>query len=166
MRGIVTWWRVGVIACFVAMALSARADDKAQKIEPDKLPAKIKEAVKARFPGAEVTSAEKEKENGEIVYDLELKHQGRKYEMDIKEDGTVMEIEKEIKDPPAAITKAIQAKYPGAKIKEVMEKDKVNGRQETPSEYEVTLTTADGKSKEVDVSLDGSSVKEESEEKK
>src|SRR5256885_2915350 len=160
MRGIVTWWRVGVIACFVAMALSARADDKAQKIEPDKLPQKIKDAVKARLPGAEITSAEKEKENGEIVYDLELKHEGRKYEMDIKEDGTIIEIEKEIKNPPEAITRAVKRKYPKATIKEVMEVNKVTGNEEKPEKYEVTIEI-DGKKKEVIVSLDGKSIKEE-----
>jgi Peptidase propeptide and YPEB domain len=165
MHGIMTRGRVGAIACFVAMALSARADDKAQKIEPDKLPQKIKDAVKARLPGAEITSAEKEKENGEIVYDLELKHQGRKYEMDIKEDGTIIEIEKEIKNPPEAITKAVKRKYPKATIKEVMEVNKVTGKEEKPEKYEVTIEI-DGKEKEVIVSLDGKTVSEGGEEKK
>jgi putative PepSY-like beta-lactamase-inhibitor len=165
MRGIAKWVNVGVVACFVAIALSARADDKAQKIEPDKLPQKIKDAVKARLPGAEITSAEKEKENGEIVYDLELKHEGRKYEMDIKEDGTIIEIEKEIKNPPEAITKAVKRKYPKATIKEVMEVNKVTGKEEKPEKYEVTIEI-DGKMKEVIVSLDGKSVKEGGEEKK
>jgi Putative beta-lactamase-inhibitor-like, PepSY-like len=140
--------------------------EEAQKVELSQVPAPVMSALNTRFPGNTVDSIEKETENGAVVYDIELKQQGRKYEMDVKEDGTVMEIEKEIKDPPAAVTKAIQAKYPGAKIKEVMEKNTVKGKQETPSEYEVTLTTADGKSKEADVSLDGSSVKEEGEEKK
>ena len=140
--------------------------EEGQKVAMSDVPAPVMASLNNRFPGNTIDSIEKETENGNVVYDIELKQQGRKYEMDVKADGTVMEIEKEIKDPPAAITKAIQAKYPGAKIKEVMEKDTVKGKQETPSEYEVTLTTADGKNKEVDVSLDGSSVKEESEEKK
>jgi uncharacterized membrane protein YkoI len=158
----------GLFASFLLLLTSGcnHHKEEGEKIEMSKVPANVMSAVNTRFPGASIDSVEKETEDGNVVYDIELKQQGRKYEMDIKEDGTVMEIEKEIKDPPAAITKAIQAKYPGAKIKEVMEKDKVKGRQETPSEYEVTLTAADGKDKEVDVALDGSSVKEESEEKK
>ncbi len=171
MRGIIALLGVGLLAGLVALGGAARADDKAkpadkpQKIAPDKLPEKIMAAVKGRFPGAQITSAEKETENGKVVYDIELKHQGRKYEMDIQEDGTIVEIEKEVaaKDLPA-VTKAVMAKYPGATIKEIMEVNKVKGKQETPVHYEVTITTADKKSKEVIVSLDGKSVKEEKEE--
>src|SRR6266704_908482 len=140
--------------------------EEAQKVELSKVPTAVMASVNTRFPGANIDSVEKETENGAVVYDLEFKHQGRKYEMDVKEDGTVMEIEKEIKAPPAAVSKAIQSKYPGATIKEVMEKNTVKGKQETPDSYEVTITTADGKSKEVVVALDGSSAKEEPEEKK
>jgi uncharacterized membrane protein YkoI len=123
------------------------------------------DAVMKRFPGAEITSAERETENGKVVYDIELKHKGRKYEMDIKEDGTIIEIEKEValKDVPAAVTRAVEAKYPKATIKEVMEVNKVNGTVETPDHYEITIETADKKKMEVIVSLDGKSVKAEGE---
>src|SRR5262245_36105167 len=94
MRGFKGWMTGIAVVCLVALVASIRAEDKAEKIAPDKLPKKIKDAIQGRFPGAEVTSAEKEKEKGEIVFDIELKHEGRKYEMDIKEDGTIAEIEK------------------------------------------------------------------------
>jgi uncharacterized membrane protein YkoI len=126
------------------------------------------DSVKARLPGVQVTSVERETENGNVVYDLELKHEGRKYEMDVKEDGTIMEIEKEVKakDVPAALSKAVAEKYAKATVKEVMEVNLVKGKQETPDHYEVTLTTAGGKESEVVVSLDGKSVKEEAAEDK
>jgi hypothetical protein len=87
--------------------------------------------------------------------------------MDIQEDGTIIEIEKEIaaKDVPEVIIKAVQAKYPKATIKEVMEGNKVKGKEEKPDHYEVTLETAEKKSVEVIVSLDGKTVKAEEEEK-
>jgi uncharacterized membrane protein YkoI len=146
------------------LAVVVRADDKkAEKLSFDKAPKAVQEAVKARFPGADVTSIEKETEDGKVVYDIELKHQGRKYEMDIHEDGTVIEIEKEIplKDVPAAVTKTLKEKFPTATVKEVMEVNKVKGRVETPDHYEVTIETADKKKQEVIVSLDGKSVKTE-----
>jgi uncharacterized membrane protein YkoI len=160
MRGIVCGLGVSAAVGLLVLATAARADEK---IAPDKLPEKVKAALNGRFPGAEVTSAEKENENGAVVYDLELKHNGRKYEMDVKEDGTILEIEKEVKakDVPAAVIKAVEAKYPGATIKEIMEVNKVKGKEETPVNYEIEIVTADKKEKEVVVSLDGKGVKEE-----
>ncbi len=167
MRGIIGGVSVIAGIALVILATASLADEKAEKIAPDKLPQKIKDSIKERFPGAEVTGAEKENENGQIMYDIELKHKGRKYEMDIKEDGTIVEIEKEIasKDVPEAITKAVKKKYPTATIKEVMEVNKVTGKEEKPLHYEVTIETG-GKTKEVIVSLDGKTVKAEGEEKK
>jgi uncharacterized membrane protein YkoI len=150
-----------VFASMVSMAgTAALAADK--KLSRSELPQKVAEALDHRFPGADLTSAEKETEEGNVVYDLELKQKGRKYEMDVKEDGTILEVEKEIKakDVPAAVTKAVRDKFPHATVKEVMEKDKVEGKEEKPTGYEVTIE-ADGKPKEVVVSLDGKSVKEE-----
>jgi uncharacterized membrane protein YkoI len=150
------------VAGVVMLATIAVADDeKPEKITPDKLPKKVADAVKARFPGAEITGAEKEKEGGAIVYDVELKHKGRKYEMEIKEDGTVIEIEKQVdeKDLPEAVKKAVLAKYPKAKLDEIMEVNKVKDKKETPDHYEIVIVTADKKKMEITVSLDGKTVK-------
>jgi uncharacterized membrane protein YkoI len=162
MRKFVGWFGVSAVVGLVLLATLARADDKAkaEKIPLDKVPKAVKAAIEDRFPGAEVTSVEKETEDGKVVYDVELKHKGRKYEMDIQENGTVIEIEKEValKDVPAAVIKTLEAKYPKATIQEVMEVNKVKGKQETPDHYEVTLVTADKKKMEVEISLDGSKI--------
>jgi hypothetical protein len=158
---------LGVAAVLMVLAGAGRADDK-QKAKPekvplDKVPKAVMDAIKGRFPGCDITSVEKELEDGKVVYDVELKHGGKKYEMDIHEDGTVVEIEKEValKDVPEAVKKAVEAKYPKSTIKEVMEVNKVKGKEETPIHYEITIETAEKKSLEVIVSLDGKSVKEE-----
>jgi hypothetical protein len=150
---------ISAAALTAGVALAAEAD-KSQKLAPDKLPAQITAAINGRFPGGTVTSAEREVEDGKVVFDIELKHENRKYEMDIKEDGTIIEIEKEIKNVPPAVTKAVTDKYPNAQVKECMEVNTVKGKDEHPDHYEVTFA-ADGKSKGVVVALDGSSVKEE-----
>src|SRR5260221_1035486 len=84
-----------VIAFFVLAGCGSHSHQepgKAEKLSSDKLPPQIMAAINGRFPGATVTSAEKENEDGKIVYDIELKHSGRKYEMDIHDDVTVIEI--------------------------------------------------------------------------
>jgi hypothetical protein len=140
----------------------ARADGK---VDLDKVPAKIMSAIKGRFPDPQIKSVEKEDENGKVMYDVELSQKGRKYEMDITDDGTIVEVEKEVaaKDFPAACAKAVATKFPNAKIKEIMEVNKVEGKKETPQNYEVTLEEPGKKAFEAIVSLDGSSVKEEKE---
>jgi uncharacterized membrane protein YkoI len=126
------------------------------------LPKAVADAVKARFPEGKITDAAKEEDDGKVVYDVELKMNGRKYESDILANGTILEVEKEIdaKDLPAAVIKAIDAQYPKSTIKEVMEVNKVKGKEEKPDHYEVTLKTSDGKEAESLLTLDGKPFKD------
>jgi len=165
MRGFLKCLAGTVLALSSLYIVMARAEDKAEKIPLDKVPKAVMDAIKGRFPGAGISSVEKEKEGDKIVYDIELKHNGRKFEMDILEDGTILEVEKEValKDVPDAVKKAVRDKYPQAMIKEVMEVNKVKDKQETPDRYEVTIETAEKKTMEVVVSLDGKMVKGEGE---
>jgi hypothetical protein len=156
---------LGVGLTSLTLAALAIAADKPQKLTKQELPPAVVKAADTRLPGAELTSAEKETEDGNVVFDLELKQHDLKYEMDVKEDGTILEIEKQIKEIPVAVAASVKARYPQAQVKEVMEVNKVTGTIERPDHYEVTIANGE-KSKEVVVSLDGSSVKEEADEEK
>src|SRR5262245_24985073 len=141
---------VGVSAG-LALALLAPVAPSQEKVAPDKLPPKVMDVVKARFAGAEFTSITKETVDGAVIYDLEFKHKGRKCEMDIKEDGTIINIEREIaaKDLPAAVTKAVKNKYPKATLKEVMEVMGMKDNKEVLEGYEVVFETTDKKTVEL-----------------
>ena|SRR5438552_14500331 len=145
---------VASVALF-GMLISAAAAQ--EKVDADKLPQKVKDALKARFPGYMVTQATKELENGQVIYDIEMTVGGKKHEMDCKEDGTIVDIQNEIdaKDLPAAALNAIKAKYPGSTIKEVGEILVVKDKKETRDHFEVMIETADKKEMELTVSLDG-----------
>src|SRR5438874_6217833 len=112
---------------------------KEEKITADKLPKQVMDAVKSWFPDPQFSSLLKETTDGKVVYDLEFTYKGRKYEMDIKEDGTVLEIEKEVaaKDLPAAVTQALKAKFASETIKEAMEVNLVTGKDLKLDHYEV-----------------------------
>jgi uncharacterized membrane protein YkoI len=157
---------VGAVAGLLLLAVVVMADDKDKKIKLEDAPQAVRDAIEGRFPGAKVSSIEKETEDGKVVFDVELKHKGRKYEMDIQEDGTILEIEKEIKlkDVPEAVLKAVKDKYPKATIQEVMEVNKVKDKKETPDHYEITIKVGE-KEMEITVSLDGKDVKGEKGEK-
>src|SRR5262249_19199599 len=104
------------VLCLLAsmqLAIVVRAAE--EKIKPEELPKSVSDTVRARFPDLKFTSITKETEaDGQVVYDIELKHKDRKFETDIKADGTMVEVEKEVlkKDWLRAMTETIEAKYP------------------------------------------------------
>ena len=146
-----------VLAALVLGGPASRAQDKQDKLDLDKIPKKVMDALKTRFPKAEIHKWTKENEGGNVVYDIEFKQEGRKFEADIKEDGTIVNWEKEIaaKDLPDAVKKAVDKKYPKATLKEIMEITEVKDKKEALHGYEVVLLTADRKRVEVTVAPDG-----------
>jgi hypothetical protein len=148
---------LNLTAAFAVLGVLSFAATAQEKVEADKLPQKVKDSLKARFPGYTVTQATKELENGQVVYDVEMTVGGKKTEMDCQEDGTVIDIQIEVdaKELPAAGVTAIKAKYPGSTIKEVGEILVVKDKKETRDHFEVMIETADKKAVEVTVKLDG-----------
>lgn len=130
-----------------------------EKVAIDQLPKPVLDAVKKKFPGADLVDAEKETEDGESIYEVALKFKGSTYDVSAKADGTIIEIEKLIatKDLPAAVSKALDQKYPKATFKKTEEIDK-----DDKVTYEVLLVTADKKTIEVILDAGGKVLKEES----
>jgi len=110
------------------------------------IPEKVMHALTARFPEAEIQKWTREKEDTVIVYDIEFTQAGRRYEADIKEDGTIHNWETAIKASvlPGAVRKALEQRYPGSIIREVMEITEVRGMNESLRGYEILILTTDG----------------------
>jgi uncharacterized membrane protein YkoI len=143
-------------------AAAARADE--EKIELDKLPKPVLDAVKAKFQGAKLTGASKEKDGDKTIYEVEFTYKDHKYEAELEPDGTFIAIDKQldVKELPKVVAKALEDKYPKAKydiIEEVTKKDKIEY-------YEIELTTADKKKMEVLVDPSGKIIKEEKKKEK
>src|SRR5262249_43050949 len=147
---------VGVSAVLGLVLLSPAARAQVTGKDLDKIPKAVMDALKSKFAKAEVTKWTKETEGGAVVYDIEFTAEGRKCEMDIKEDGTIINIEREIKakDLPEAVKKAVEAKYPKSTLKEIMEIMDVKDKKEVLHGYEIVLETADKKEVEVTVAPD------------
>ncbi|MGB2981000.1 MAG: PepSY-like domain-containing protein [Candidatus Zixiibacteriota bacterium] len=143
-----------------------QVEEKAEAdLELDKIPKVIMDALMARFPNAEIHKWTKEKEGDIVVYDIEFKQQDRKFEADIKEDGTIHNWEKQIAagDLPEAAMKAVEMKYPESTIKEIMEITAVTEGKEALEGYEVVLETADKEEVEVTVAPDGETLEDSGE---
>lgn len=64
----------------------------------DEVPESIRDAAEAAVPGIVFSEAERETENGVVVYDLEGTANGVEYEVEVSEDGEVLEVEIENDD--------------------------------------------------------------------
>ena len=112
-----------LLAVATAVAFVTPAGGAAQQKTPStnkkNLPAAVSKAIEDNRPGAEIDKLDVEKEHGMSFYDVEFKAgQG---EMDVAEDGTVLDIATviEMKDVPEAAAAAIRAVGKGRPIKQL-----------------------------------------------
>lgn len=156
------------VATVVTVALvvaGGRADE--EKVPLDKLPKAVVDAVKAKFPKAEIKQAEKETEDGKTKYEVTLADGGTKIDVDVTEGGTITGYEKEIalKDLPKAVSEAAAAKHPKGTAKSAEAVYNVKDGKDALAYYEVTIEV-DGKKHEVEVLPDGKLKPEEKKEEK
>lgn len=154
-----------VVAAGLALALltrATRADE--EKVAIDKLPKAVVKAIKARWADAELVGAEKEKEEGKVVYDVSVKVNGQKMDVDVSPEGEVLGYEKpiELTALPKAVADTVKGKYPEGTPKKAEEVYKINDGKETFDGYEVAVQTKDGKLHEVAVHPNGKLKKKDS----
>src|SRR5438128_950476 len=91
-------------AALVLSTLSAPARS-GEKVALDKVPKPVLEAVKKRFPKAEVSGASKSTVDKKTVYEVSLKEGGKGIDATVSDDGKITQIEKEMafKDLPEAV---------------------------------------------------------------
>ncbi|MDH3292178.1 MAG: hypothetical protein OEO20_11080 [Gemmatimonadota bacterium] len=147
---------VAVVLGGLFLAAPAHAQVK-DTLDLDKIPQQVMDALRARFPRAEIRQWTREEEDDIVLYDIEFTQQGRKLEADIKEDGTIHNWEREIAadDLPASVRTAVEREYPESTLEEVMAITAVTEGTEALEGYEIVLETADGKEIEVTVAPDG-----------
>ena len=111
-----TFLRLIACAILVFSVNDVRAED--EKIPLDKVPAAIKEAVKAKYPKAEIVSAEKGDVDGTKVFEFKLKEGAKEWEAAYTPDAKFHSSEEPLKesDLPANIKEAFSKKYGDVKF--------------------------------------------------
>jgi hypothetical protein len=134
----------------VAGAAGAWADEA--DIPIDQLPKAVADSAKAKFPGAKWTGAAKETEEGKTFYEVSMTQANHKMDVSFEPNGTLVLVETEVPEAelPAAVSKAVKGKYPGAKVDLAESVKKGPEVKKDIDYYELHLTTADKKSVEVD----------------
>jgi hypothetical protein len=146
---------IAVLGVFV-LASGLQADEK---ISLDKVPARIKKALKAKYPKAHVVSAAKETEEGKTVYEFKMEEGNKKWEATFTPAGKFVGTEQVIEKLPSAVKEALHKKYPQAKVLK-MEKETTGEGASAKVVYEIAIQVGTKKS-EVQFSPKGKFLGEE-----
>ena len=146
-----------------AFSTGAHADE--EKVALKDVPKAVLDAVKAKFPKAEIKGAEKEVEDGKTTFEVAIEFDERDIDVALKADGKIVEIEREVavKDLPKAVSDALAAKYPKANVTKAEEITEFEDGKEEKC-FEVLVKTSGEKSVEVKLTPDGKTVKHEDDE--
>jgi hypothetical protein len=133
----------------VILASPSRGDE--QKISLGDVPKAVLDAVKTKFPQAELKDAAKEKEDNEIIYEISIVLQGKKMDVSVDEKGEIEKTETEIAVSalPKAVTSAIETKYPKATIQKAEVIVEFEDGKEDEKNYETVIVTDAKKTIEV-----------------
>jgi hypothetical protein len=161
MRTLVCLWTMAALAGAILLDGSLRADEV--KVPLDKLPKPVVEAVKKRFPQAELVEGSKETTKDKTEFEVSVKNKGQKIDITLTAEGAILGLEKEIaaKNLPKAVATALKEKHPKAVYKIIEEVFKVKDGKETFAYYEVLLQTADNQTLEVLLGADGKIITQE-----
>jgi uncharacterized membrane protein YkoI len=137
--------RRGILALCAAVVLIGRVSAGEEKIDLDKVPAAVLEAVKKKLPDLKVTGAAKETEDGKTLYEVTGKKGKKNVDVSLTPAGEIVMIESEIavSDLPKDVTEALEAKYPKAKIQ--LTEEVASGKDLKELAYELIIVTADKK---------------------
>jgi uncharacterized membrane protein YkoI len=148
---------VGTAALAFLAAPVVNAADK-QSDQLDKVPTKVKEALLKEANGGTVTDIDKETKNGVVCYEAELKQGDKKWDVHVREDGTIFE--PDLKNEELAALPE--------KVRATLDKERANGEVKDIDRkvdngtvyYKVNIKTATGDSRKLSIAEDGTIIKE------
>jgi uncharacterized membrane protein YkoI len=85
-------------ALSVVPAALAEAEENEQKVTVDQLPPAVRKTLEKEAAGGKILEIEKERERGKTVYEAQIIKNGQKWEIEIAEDGKVLDREQENDD--------------------------------------------------------------------
>jgi hypothetical protein len=66
-----------------------------ENVPINRLPSPVTAAIKNRFPKSELLSAEIDRENGKVKYEVKVRSEGQVYDLDVTPDGKIIKIDRE-----------------------------------------------------------------------
>ena len=145
-------WKTLLYAIAFGAVLAADANAAETRISRDKLPEAVRKTADEQSQGATIRGYNKEIENGQVEYEVEMTVSGHSKDVSISPDSRVLEVEEEVALDALSpqVRKGLEAKAAGAKIKNVESLTK-NGKIVA---YEAHLAKL-GKHSEIQVGPEG-----------
>ena len=100
-------------ALAAAMADELDGEDDEIEVAVEDIPSNIKDAVEKAVPGATITEAEIESEDGQAVFEVKVEKDGKEIEVEVTPEGEVLEIEEEDNSDAPAYDKMTVAELKG-----------------------------------------------------
>ena len=66
-----------------------------ENVPINRLPGPVSAAIKNRFPKSELLSAEKDLENGKVIYEVKVRSDGQIFDLDVTPSGKILKIDRE-----------------------------------------------------------------------
>jgi uncharacterized membrane protein YkoI len=140
------------VALGTLLAVIGQANAGEKELSKNQVPKAVIAAFEKAYPKAEDVEFEQEMFQGNAVYEVEYKENGKEYEFLYSAEGVLLQKEEEIDvaNLPKPVVEAIKKAHPEAKIEEAEKLMKPDG---TLTGYEVEIKEA---GKEIELELDGS----------
>jgi len=151
---------IALLVGTVALPFTLRIGFEDDTVPLAEVPPAVVNAVKERFPGAEIRDrVEKDIEGAGVFHEFELVKDGKKIDAEVGPEGRFREIETKLtaSDLPRIVADAIAEKFPSGQVRKAKEEIKFQGEQETKV-YEVDVVT-DGRKVEIKLDPDGKILK-------
>jgi hypothetical protein len=83
--------RFAVTVTLQAALLIPAVSHAGQDVTIDQLPPAVRATVERETTGGQITDIERDHEQGKVIYEVEFTSGGKEYELDIAEDGKLLE---------------------------------------------------------------------------
>jgi uncharacterized membrane protein YkoI len=124
-----------LILFLMAVALACPAQQAKLKRELSHLPVPVRKTVRAHLGTAKLESIEKNTDDGEVTYDVEMVRDGKERGFTVADNGKLVDEEVFLAELPPVVQRAIQKQAGAATINEI---DKSNDNGETSYDVEIT----------------------------
>jgi hypothetical protein len=142
--------KVLVIPFLVMLGLSAFAGEASKSVSLSQLPAPVQKAIQTQAAGCKIGEIERGEEEGQTTYAVAFTKEGQEHNFTVIEDGTLLSIEVNLADTPAAVQATIRAQVRDGKIDSVE-----RNFEDNEIRYEIEFTRQDGKERFFSVAADG-----------